>query len=286
MRSSIFLDSITCIDHAVLTKDGVIVGGSYMLSVIVSGEIPDDDPEQVVIDFSKCKKLIKACVDDQTNGFDHKLWIDRKLCKIIDQDDKVEIKTKASELILPLDAIKYIDYDNVFEQINNEIQKYLSEYYPQINISTISTLSNRSESILPTNSIRRYFNYVHGLKSSSSYGCQNIAHGHTSYFEFETTNSNITIPDYSNVIFVFRENFLENAKWIMIEYHTLDRGFFSFSINKDAYKKHNIEIRVIPTETTIEHLIDVVEQDFKEDIKYLKYLRVSEGLQKGAVKFY
>jgi len=280
-RSSIFLNSITCIDHGILTKEGIVVGGSYMLSVVVDGDVPEDDPEQVVIDFSKCKKLIKACIDDNENGFDHKLWVDPKYCDLTIVDGRYNIRTESTVLELPQDGVKIINHDNLLLQMNQQIQDYLSSYYPTIDIKTISTISALADDQPGPNKQRRYFNYVHGLKNSSSYGCQTV-HGHTSYYEYTTNGDDVTAPDYSNIVFIFAENIVENVHWLTIVYITPARGYFKFSILKDKYAAAGIAIRIIPTETTIEHLVNIIANDFGDDISKITSLVTSEGLQKGA----
>jgi 6-pyruvoyl-tetrahydropterin synthase len=73
--STLFLNKITVIDHALINREGLVQGGSYNLSVKVSGEVKGE--EQVVVDFSKLKSSIKNLIDDTEKGYDHKLWFIR-----------------------------------------------------------------------------------------------------------------------------------------------------------------------------------------------------------------
>jgi len=280
-RSAIFINSLTCIDHGVLTESGIVVGGSYMYSIIIEGNIPEDDPEQVVIDFSKCKKLIKAYIDDNENGFDHKLWVNPKYCNITEDGNRYFITTPYTDLNLPKNGVKLISYDDILEQINIEVQAHLRIYYPNINIKTESKLSKVSDTPPNPNVVRKYFNYIHGLKDSSSFGCQTL-HGHTSYYEYLCDDKDVILPDYTNIVFIFDKNITRNDDWITIEYTTPERGYFKYSLNKNEYEKFGVLIWIIDTETTIEHLVNNIYTDFIGDINKIKYLVTSEGLQKGA----
>lgn len=204
--STMFLNQFTQIDHAFIDFRGHVVGGSYNLSCYVGGEI--DGEEQVVIDFSACKKQIKAIVDDNTYGVDHKLWITNhslitsarivtngkdELWEIITpsvsiccaKDAVVDMRTmnyeeqgipiyslEQCEQLIKLDASKYI-VDLVEKHL---IQKVTIEVHLDTEFFISELLCDKS----PTLEFA-CMRYVHGLKNSSSYGCKNIAHGHLSY---------------------------------------------------------------------------------------------------------
>ena len=68
-RATMFFDNVTDLDCA-LIKDGNIVGRSFKIAAEVTGPIQTE--EQVVIDFSACKKEMKRLIDHDKLGFDHK----------------------------------------------------------------------------------------------------------------------------------------------------------------------------------------------------------------------
>ena len=187
-KATIALVDFTCLDHAKLLPNGKIQGGSYNVSAYVSGEISDD--EAVVIDFSNIKKRLKAIIDDDTFGFDHKLWVNpRYATGVFDssaigggRDTIIGIQTKCMEFALPFNAIRVVS-DNLIENIRTYVQKELELVYPNVRgLSVNLYFSIVPNPIWPTEPYAM-FRYVHGLKNSTSWGCQNIAHGHLSYIQ-------------------------------------------------------------------------------------------------------
>jgi hypothetical protein len=134
------------------------------------------------------------------------------------------------------------------------------------------------------------FTYVHGLKDSTSWGCQNISHGHLSYLILQSGNtynvgSNISqlaadiCDDIDKAVFINTENIVrDDSDSITIEY-TTPRGVFKATYSKSAYNTI-----VLETETTVEHLVEYVcakyERELQEAAVQIVYL--SEGLSKGA----
>ncbi len=293
-RSSIFLNSITCIDYSILSKCGIITGGSYMLSV----EISYDTQDNASINFAQCKKLIKNYIDDNQLGFDHKLWVDPLYCTIVENDNRLIIAVDTIpdfgqpydvvNLELPKTSVKFIHHDAVEEQINLEIQALLQSNYPELNIQTSTKLTNTADTSIDHDPLvnRVYFNFIHGLKNSTSYGCQNIVHGHTSYFEYKTKLIEpVDYPHYKNVIFIYRENLVEDSDNVTIEY-TSARGHFKFTFNRREYGAAGVRTIVLDTETTIEHIANLIATEFGSEISKLQYLKVSEGLQNGVILKY
>jgi hypothetical protein len=127
------------------------------------------------------------------------------------------------------------------------------------------------------------FTYFHGLKNSSSWGCNNIAHGHTSFVEVYDDLGN-RIPEVEKLIayyidgamMIFKEN-LETPNKISYE---SSRGKFSLTFTD------NVKTIIMDKETTIENIIEHVCAQLKPVLDYYAVSRVfiSEGLQKGALK--
>lgn len=282
MRKSIFLNDVTCIDHGYLNDQGFIEGRSFLLDVIVTGDIPDSNAEQVVIDFSKCKKLIKQCIDDNETGFDHKCWVkDYQYEDLL--DGYIEIKSNSTQAVVPKNAIK--ETNNFESDIKNQLESFLQSKYPDIDITIEIKLKDYiEESEYP----RVYFNYSHGLKNSSSWGCQNLLHGHTSFIELysDTHIDTRLLDDFDKVslMFIYKDNIIFDKNGIMIISYVTERGTFHLNIDKNKYDSFGIYVIILDTETTIENLIDYVERIVKTSST--NWLKVSEGLQKGAVKFY
>lgn len=322
MQSTLIFNDLTCVDHAYINKEGRIVGGSFMLSVILTGEVQEG--EEVVIDFSKGKKQLKAAIDDHFAGFDHKLWLCNEThehTNVFTNDDgkspaEVEIVTPLVTLLVTPDAVRYVDanYDRL-DQLENAFALYLNgvlnadavkindkdeiETVGKMRYTTKCKLSPMPVSIGDATFFA--FRYAHGLPNSSSYGCQNIAHGHLSYFMLLDENHK-PMPyqafsqgrgmaqhmldlacHFDDTYFVHRANVthLPNGNQpedIKVHYQT-ERGYFSAH-----FKGKGNKIVVLDTDTTIEHLIEHMKPSF-EMFKEIgaKYLMVSEGLSKGAI---
>jgi len=147
MKSSIFLNAVTVIDHAYINHDGLIIGGSFLASFLVTGET--DPLEKVVVDFSTLKKDIKNLIDRHTyynnsNGYDHKLWLlngySNYKAKLEDKDDYVKITTSSVELVMPRDAVKvfdgrYSETKTVSTSIANHLTYSLENLYPNSKIN-------------------------------------------------------------------------------------------------------------------------------------------------------
>ena len=284
MRSSIFLSDLTVVDHAYIDDNGRVIGGSYNPGFIVTGEVSDD--ESVVVDFSTVKKDLKTHMDKHLynidyNGFDHKLWIieGHSNCELSEDGDRVNILSPAFIGDFPSDAIRYIrnlnndlySEDFVGEQFAAHLTECLSEIYPDINID-VKCFNTTNVHLIDRNMGITPFSYSHGLKDSTSYGCQNLAHGHLSFIQCGSQDDADRIAfDLNNAVFINGENIVyEDDDELSIEY-TSQRGFFSGTYNKALNK-----IIVLGTETTIEYIALYVANTYNINNFY-----ISEGLTKG-----
>lgn len=306
MRSSMFLADVTVIDLAYISHTGSIVGSSVSPKFIVSGEVTGD--ESVVVDFSKIKKKIKALIDDNDSGYDHKLWLfSNSNVKPYDvsllntNKGMARIKTSHLDLTLPVDSLRVIDSpcSNMLEAgvldstVEVDIESYLtsslSKEYPGIQVQC--KLSFDGASMDTGTQGAEWFRYVHGLKDSSSWGCQNNSHGHLSYMQLLNSSIDWAHVDhpllrriasqFNGSVFINKENVIaNNESEVRIEYTSRDRGVFIAS-----YDKRKIKTCVIPTETTIEYLVEHIKKEWWDELKNCgaTHLAVSEGLTKGAV---
>lgn len=298
MKSTIFLQNITCIDHAFVDENGKINGMSYNLCAEIVGEV--DETEQVVIDFSGCKKAIKHLVDDSEHAIDHRLVLidgySEYMLNQIDNRERVQVDTPVfsavstvndwyqeikdvslfeNELKIPSDT-KYMNY--VTEYLEEMLLEQLQEQgYPvtqvTVELSESFDLPSWAESHVE-------LHYAHGLRSSSSYGCQNIAHGHRSYIAVDVKLNSRgrkvlkQIADEMSGYIVWSDNLKSEHE---VSY-TSNRGNFYLGIDPD-------EMIVIPTETTVENLAEYIKNTYIDELQMLGVTRmwVSEGLSKGSV---
>lgn len=294
--STLFLNEITCVDHAFIDNEGRIKGGSFLPSFLVSG--PIEEKEKVVVDFSTIKKDIKALIDAKpaNTGFDHKLWIIdgwSKVDQIPDfKTERVTLKTPCLEMDLPMDAVKVFSAkDYATEEIGRVMAQYLTIELRKLHdgVSVACMNSTRAQTMYGDQPRLGFFRYVHGLKDSSSWGCQNIAHGHLSFLQFDQSMMSKTkeieiinqLAQYlDDTIFVNKANVVrETKKTLDIGYSTCRGEFFA------SYNKNLCKVRVLDTETTVEYLIDfVVNQLGSTLLKGVnaRGLFMSEGLSKGS----
>jgi hypothetical protein len=172
--------------------------------------------------------------------------------------------------------------------LDSYLNSELAKLYPNVGIKLTSFLS-RNMTYPATNNPTAYkrFNYVHGLKESTSWGCKNIAHGHYSYLALEVENKegllmlegsdwfNSLDESLNNLHFIWQANQVSDTKH---EYITQDRGKFELIL---------LGANTVTTarETTIENLVDwFVDKHKNELLTYnVKKVYMSEGLTKGAV---
>lgn len=316
--ATIYMNGITNIDFAYVAPDGRILGGSFKLDCEFTGSV--EDQEQVIVDFSTLKKRTKALIDDPNIGYDHRLWyIEDWSCdssivhygsegRTVIDTGKVCTKLDSSALHLidiPVASslqAGFIDCQEMMSVISRDIEAFLSNnLFPdhpglkeiRVNLSTAMTLPP----MLGQPKIGEFvhFHYVHGLRNSTSYGCQNIAHGHTSYIYIEMPEDTDadTLAKCYGLALEMRENLdhtifvdLENIKridqeggYIEFGYTSMSRGEFSMKVYKGT------KIHITGTETTIENLVKYVFGVYENRLREIGAvsLAVSEGLDKGSV---
>lgn len=303
-QASIWLLNITCLDHAYLIDASkTITGGSFMASFLVTGNI--DPVESVVVDFSTLKNRIKSIIDDRSTGLDHKLWVfnsDHTVVIGSEGDPSVTLKSKYVELEVPENALfmvnNFSDYtlSNAQEIVRNLVQSALELDYPGINVTCF--LSCKPDKLdFPGNSNSRMFSYTHGLKDSTSWACQNIAHGHLSFVTFfypeDIPAENVSLigsildkfTDFiDRAVYVKYENIIDtntDDNWVTVGY-TTERGSF-----EAKYDLGYTKILSMDCETTIENLVEklLANAGIVTDLKALgvTHVAMSEGLQKGAL---
>jgi hypothetical protein len=284
MKSTLFLSNLSIVDHAYINHNGQIIGGSYNPSFLVTGKV--DDIENVVVDFSTIKKDLKKHIDKHgfdinNNGFDHKLWVIENYsdCSVICEGDRVVITTPAFYGSFPSDAIRYIsnpdslDFTDDFigDQFAQHLTDCLAPEYPGVEIE-VKCINSVDEHIVDKDMPISFFRYSHGLKDSTSYGCQNLGHGHLSFLQVEDQDAcEIIASELHDAVFINKTNITyQDDERISISY-TSQRGFFF-----GTYIKALNKIIILNTETTIEHIAEYVASEYGISDFY-----ISEGLSKG-----
>lgn len=297
--STLFLNYVTCIDYAVIDSNtGRVTGGSFSPIIEVTGIV--EDIEQVVIDFSTVKRYLKDLIDNKKTGYDHKLWYIRGFSNavILEDNEGVMLTSVASQIKIPKNALRIFDTqwdpskmfsNNVETELSEYLTKNLSSLFPDTQIHISVKLQDTP--IIPLEN-GWMFKYSHGLKNSSSWGCQNIAHGHLSFIDFEFYNPTKAQlythgPSLFSImyemdcgVFIWRDNVIQETDDNISISYTTKRGTFSA-----CYNKHKNNVIVLDTETTIENIADWFCKKHKHTLISAGISRVfiSEGLSKGAV---
>lgn len=294
--STMFLNQISVVDHAYIDDTGAVIGGSFNPDFLVSGDI--DPVEKVVVDFSTIKKDIKKIIDAKEDGFDHKLWLIvgySNAFAIDTEDGYYEVLTPKLVLRLPKNAVKVFEAHEYSSEttgyaIGQWVEDKLREQYPTIRVECINNVEAHTSHYTYGNNDKAqpsFFTYVHGLKDSTSWGCQNIAHGHLSFIQLYPVSveglrlQQKIASDLDGTIFIRKENIKQiDETGVAIEY-TTDRGTFSA-----AYDTEELPVVILETETTIEFLAAYIRDRYKPELEAAKVhkLFVSEGLSKGAVE--
>lgn len=188
----IYWDNVSDVDHAILFPLGQMVGNSYIAMATAEGT--NDNEEAVILDFSTGKKQLKAVCDDIV---DHKLWVNDKYHEIEYTNDSVTVRARGLdkqiifETMLPKDAI-YVQsfvfdvnepFHNQKDYIEQAVRLANEDLSMKASTPTMKTTIAVNTKIFDNSKNKYFFRYTHGLPTSTSYGCQNICHGHLSYIE-------------------------------------------------------------------------------------------------------
>ena len=277
-QASLFFRNVSVVDHGYIDEKGRIIGGSYFPNVTVRGKVTED--ENVVIDFSKGKSLIKDAFDDI---MDHKVWIiegysNAEISEDKHNPDNYLITTPILESSIPKWRVFLMKKTDTF---SNLIQEYLFENGLDVHVevemseNTFSTQNNNT------------FRYSHGLKNSSSLGCKNMNHGHLSFIELESKNEykklkilNKILDELNNVVFIYGDNIVfEDSETIEIAYTVKNESF------RNKYLKSGHKIIVSDEETTAENLVNLIYKKYEKELRDAEVTKLflSEGLQKGSI---
>jgi 6-pyruvoyl-tetrahydropterin synthase len=306
-----FLHNVTLIDAAYLHESGFPCGLSINPVFFVEGELSAE--EQVVGDFSAVKKEIKDLIDDKESGFDHKLWVDTDVFTLEVGNDQgiatgkqeVRLQTDYFTLSVPANALRRTPglLDCAPRQygwvaLSNNISRLLADYL-NIRFSEAGRSYRVSVHVpMPTAidlsgigahygiSMRQFdtllFSYTHGLPKSSSWGCQNILHGHTSFVTLAGGGKGQhallqEIHDYLYDAYVVDSHTQAHKRPGIIRY-TTDRGAFKLELSD------KLRTVVLDKAPTIENIVDHVAQKYARQLHEAgtTLLAISEGLWKGA----
>ena len=171
----LFVNDLTVMDFSYLCPRRGMVGESWIVDVMLDGDLND---ESMIQDFGKVKKDLKRLIDEYV---DHKLLVpaDHAGASITHLDDEqVEVRftldnDEIIQLFCPAEAYAFVYADTVtMVSVGSYMREVIATHLPE-NVANIE-LKLRAEQILTP-----FYHYTHGLKKHDG-NCQRIAHGHRS----------------------------------------------------------------------------------------------------------
>ena len=172
----LFVNDLTVMDFSYLCPKRGMVGESWIVDVILTGELNE---ESMVQDFGIVKKDLKRLIDEYVY---HKLLVPAEYAGATvihdDVNEQVEVRftcEDSREIMLrcPAEAYAFLYSDVVtMESVSVYLKEVLATHLPE-NVDNI-TLKLRTEVIESP-----FYHYTHGLKKHDG-NCQRIAHGHRS----------------------------------------------------------------------------------------------------------
>ncbi|WP_305418358.1 6-pyruvoyl trahydropterin synthase family protein [Photobacterium leiognathi] len=287
----LFVRDLTVIDASYLCTERGMVGESWILDVVMSGELNE---MSMVLDFSRVKKQIKQLVDQYV---DHRLIVPAKSPAINTAATTTGYVTvdlmredKSIHLHCPEQAFCFIDAETVtIESVTEHVYQVLKGNLPE-NVQGLE-ITLRHETINGA-----FYHYSHGLKKHDG-NCQRIAHGHRSPIELFVNGErnaelekqwakrwqDIYLGSQEDVLSVSELNLSECAKQVTDETHygfryTAPQGEFELAIARS-------ETEMLDTDTTVELLAGYIAEKVKPSLSDSDVLEVVayEGVGKGAM---
>ncbi|WNC70385.1 6-carboxytetrahydropterin synthase [Thalassotalea nanhaiensis] len=287
----LFVNDLTVIDFSYLCSERGVVGESWIVDVLLSGDL---NAESMVLDFGIVKKQIKAIID---NSVDHKLVLPTLNPDIsISKSSRInhlyvdfDLKDNGLFLQSPSEAFAQIETDFINEEnVTRYLELVIKQQLPE-NVQGIE-LTLRPEKV-PGNS----YHYTHGLKKHDG-NCQRIAHGHRSTIHiYENGNrsndleqmwckrwQDIYLATHSDQIQLNEVELSEHAKANLKP----DHQYFSYYAPQGrfdiAVRKGTLE--VVDCDSTVELLADYIARQLKAANNSNDYRVVAfEGVGKGAI---
>lgn len=288
----LFVNDLTVMDFSYLCPERGMVGESWIVDVILSGDLNE---ESMVLDFGKVKKQLKQLIDEY---IDHKLLVpvehqysdiehDKKFDRV--KVDFARPNGKSIHLNCPAEAYAFVYSKHVtMPSVSDYLKDVIATHLPE-NVAGIE-LNLRAEVINTP-----FYHYTHGLKKHDG-NCQRIAHGHRSkVIVFENQQESIKWQDYwakrwcdiyigsaEDIVDISDTAFSlpsEDPEQHHIFAYESSQGRFELAIPK-------VESEIIDTDTTVECLAQFMADEHKRlsannDFKVLAY----EGVGKGAIAF-
>ncbi|NVJ66264.1 MAG: 6-carboxytetrahydropterin synthase [Gammaproteobacteria bacterium] len=279
--AALFVDQLTVIDFAYFDPERGIVGESWIVDILLEGELDD---QGMVFDFGDVKKQIKIAID---GSVDHKLVVPAQYSKLnstFEQDNLLLEMQDANghwyRHQSPSEAVVLLESDSVsMDAVKAVLLNACRKVVPE-NVSNIE-LELSVENIQGA-----YYHYAHGLKKHLG-DCQRIAHGHRSQIQiFDQNVRNTKLEEFwaekwRDIYIATEEDIdkelsIDDVDYYHFAYHS-EQGGFSLTIPKQR-------CHLMKNDSTVELIAAHI-------VKQLKLLhpdselkvKAFEGVKKGAI---
>lgn len=290
----LFVNDLTVIDFSYCCEERGIVGESWIVDVLLEGELNE---MSMVLDFGVVKKQIKSIIDE---AVDHKLLLPMNNSMVsvensTTQEDSeyVDVISKRGSYFLqsPTQAFAKLPTETInIASVTDFLLKIIKAELPE-NVTGL-TLVLREENIDTD-----YYHYTHGLKLHDG-NCQRIAHGHRSKIQlFKNEQRDLSLEKkwcerWEDIYIASEGDRIEKSN-IQLSTSadsklTDAHQYFSYFAPQgrfDIAVPSNV-LDVVDCDSTVELLADFICRQLKSDhpndaIKVVAY----EGVQKGAIAY-
>lgn len=280
---ALFVDQLTVIDFAFFDPARGIVGESWIVDLVLEGEL---DEQGMVFDFSDVKKRIKQAIDAT---LDHKFAVPSQYSEmsVSEAGDTLTLEMRDTQGQFyrhqsPKQAVALVPADSVTRE------------------STLSILHDACSKVVPDNVKKIYLNlrteniggdyyhYAHGLKKHLG-DCQRIAHGHRSQiYIFENGQRSQDLETYWCEL--WRDIYIGTAEDLQKDFEDNGMQYFEFSYQSEQGAFSLVlpaeRCHIMQQDSTVEliaqHIADQLKEKNPEStIKVKAY----EGVNKGAIAF-
>lgn len=287
----LFVNDLTVIDFSYLCSERGVVGESWIVDVLLSGDL---NAESMVLDFGIVKKQIKAIIDE---AVDHKLVLpmqntDLQVTKSNRENHLyVDFDIAGNELYLqsPGQAFAQIDTDVITEEsVTRYLEVVIKQQLPE-NVQGLS-LTLRPERIAGS-----YYHYTHGLKKHDG-NCQRIAHGHRStitIFENDIRSIELEQKWCKRWQDIYIASDVDTIELNQVELSAQakanlqpDHHFFSYYAPQGRFDiaVRSKKLEIVDCDSTVELLADYIARQLKQENLNNTYKVVAfEGVGKGAI---
>lgn len=285
----LFVKDLTVIDSSVLDFERGIIGQSWLVDIILHGDLNE---QNMVLDFGIVKKLIKSTVDELV---DHKLIVPAKaqFCDVMSDGaftyiDAWRGDADSIHLACPDQAFALLPADTVTLA---SVEAYLTEQLMLRLPNNIKKLDVKLREELITGA---NYCYSHGLRKHLG-NCQRIAHGHRSMIEVIRDGqrdekleqiwakrwTDIYLAEECDKVSPAEMSLSKTGMKALTPSHycfkyQAPQGEFQLAINKNV-------VEMMPHETTVENIAQYVADTLSRDHNQALTVFAYEGVGKGAI---